>query len=182
VPINHYLKLFQNNKKELKFIEQILNKQPKTTKEHRIYQAIENRLEKLREIKRIELNDYSLIDTNGKISKIKTQQNKKYMVLDFWSTSCPPCIKEHKEILANPNMFNDLNAELIGISIDANQEKWVGYLEKKNINWKNYRIEKSSLDKDLGIWSFPTYIILDKENNVLGSYSNITDTIEALKK
>jgi peroxiredoxin len=182
VPINHYLKLFQNNKKELKFIEQILNKQPKTTKEHRIYQAIENRLEKLREIKRIELNDYSLIDTNGDISKIKTQQNKKYMVLDFWSTSCPPCIKEHKEILANPNMFNDLNAELIGISTDANQEKWVDYLEKKNVNWKNYRIEKSSLDKDLGIWSFPTYIILDKENNVLGSYSNITDTIEALKK
>jgi alkyl hydroperoxide reductase subunit AhpC len=79
-------------------------------------------------------------------------------------------------------MFNDLNAELIGISTDANQEKWVDYLEKKNINWKNYRIEKSSLDKDLGIWSFPTYIILDKENNVLGSYSNITDTIEALKK
>lgn len=82
----------------------------------------------------------------------------------------------------NPNIFNYLNAELIGISTDTNQEKWVNYLVKKNINWKNYRIGEMNLDKNLGIWSFPTYIILDKENNVIGSYSKIKDTIIALKK
>ncbi|WP_459209246.1 TlpA family protein disulfide reductase [Aquimarina rhabdastrellae] len=182
VPINHYLKLSQNNDKELKFIEQILNKQPKSTKEHSIFKMISSRLEILRKIKQIDLNEYSLIKTNGEISKIKRQSNKKHTVLDFWFTSCPPCIKEHKTILAKPNMFNDLNAELIGISTDKNQEKWVSYLRKNNIKWKNYRIGKINLDRDLGIWSFPTYIILDKENKIIGSYSNIEDTIIALKK
>ncbi|MDG2194863.1 MAG: TlpA disulfide reductase family protein [Polaribacter sp.] len=182
LPLNQYLKLFQNDKKELKFVEEFLEKQPKATKEHMVYGMIKSRLEKLKEIKKIELNKYSLIDLNGKTSKIKIEPNKKYTILDFWFTNCPPCIKEHKEILANPNIFNNLNAELIGISTDETQEKWLNYLEKKKVNWKNYRIEKSSLDKDLGIWSFPTYIILDQENNVLGSYSNIADTIEALKK
>ncbi len=182
VPINHYLKLYQNDFKELKFVERILSKQPQSTKKHSIYEMIESRLERLKEIKQIELNNYSLIDKNGEISKIETQPNKKYTVLDFWFTSCPPCIKEHKQILMNPNIFNDLNAELIGISTDTNQEKWIDYLEKKNVNWKNYRIDKSDFDKDLGIWSFPTYVILDKENNILGSYSNIADTMNALKK
>lgn len=180
-PLNHYLKLFQNDKTELKFVSEYLEKQPKSTKEHSIYELVENRLKKLIEIKQIDLNNYSLIDSDGKVSKIKTESNKKYTVLDFWFTNCPPCIKQHKEILVNPNMFNELNAELIGISTDVKQEKWIEYLEKKKVKWKNYLIKNSSLDKDLGIWSFPTYVILDQKNNVLGSYSNIVDTIKALK-
>lgn len=182
VPINHYLKLHQNDSKELEFIEKTLQKQPESTRAHSIYSMIERRLQKVREIKQIALDQYSLIDTNGAISKIETNTNKKYTVLDFWFTSCPPCIKEHKEILENPKMFQELNAELIGISTDTNQEKWVYYLEQKKIPWKNYRINKSNFDKDLGIWSFPTYIILDNTSTVLGSYSNIAETIAALKQ
>ena len=60
VPINHYLKLSQNNDKELKFIEQILSKQPKSTKEHSIFKMISSRLEKLRKIKQIDLNELFL--------------------------------------------------------------------------------------------------------------------------
>lgn len=181
-PINQYLKLHQNDTEELNFIKEFLQKQPNSTKEHTIYQMIKKRLEKLNGTKNIDLSNYSLIDVSGSKSRIKIEPSKTHTILDFWFTSCPPCIKEHKEILANPNIFNDLNAELIGISTDVNQEKWVTYLTKKNAKWKNYRIDESSLNKDLGIWSFPTYIILDKENNVLGSYSNIAETIKALEE
>ncbi len=181
-PLNHWLKLYQNDKKELNFIKAFLEKQPKAIKEHLIYEMVENRLKKLTEINKIELNDYLLIDLNGLEKQIKKEKNNTFTVLDFWFTACPPCIKEHKEILANPNIFSDLNAELIGISTDKEQGKWAKYLEKKNINWKNYRIGTTNLAKDLAIWSYPTYIILDKENNILGSYSNIGDTVNALKK
>ena len=181
LPLNHYLKLFQNSENDLIFVEQILEKQPKSTKEHPIYKLIEDRLKKLKDIQKIDLNNYALIDIVGKTSKIKADPNKKYTVLDFWFTNCAPCIKEHKEILANPSIFNDLDAQLIGISTDATQEKWLNYLKKEKVDWRNYRIENRKLVKDLGIWSFPTYIILDKENNILGSFSNIADTLKALK-
>lgn len=143
---------------------------------------ISSRIEKLKSTNKIDLGKYSLITTEGNNSIVEINSNLNFTVLDFWFTACPPCIKEHIEILANPNMFANLNAEIIGISTDEKQEKWIKYLEKKNVNWKNYRIDKSNLDKDLGIWSFPTYIILDRDSNVVGSYSNIEDTIKALKK
>ncbi|NQY07829.1 MAG: TlpA family protein disulfide reductase [Flavobacteriaceae bacterium] len=182
VPINHYLKLYQNDKSKLSFVEKFLNKQPSSTKKHTIYSMILSRIEKLKSMNKIDLEKYSFITTEGNKTKVEINSNSNFTILDFWFTSCPPCIKEHNEILANPNMFSNLNAEIIGISTDKKQEKWIKYLEKKNVNWKNYRIDESNLDKDLGIWSFPTYIILDKESNVVGSYSNIEDTIKALKK
>jgi thiol-disulfide isomerase/thioredoxin len=182
VPINHYLKLYQNENTKLSFVEKFLNKQPLATKQHSIYSMISSRIEKLKSTNKIDLEKYSLITIKGKKSIVEINSKLNFTVLDFWFTACPPCVKEHNEILANPNMFTNLNAELIGISTDNKQEKWIKYLEKKNINWKNFRIGETNLDKDLGIWSFPTYIILDKENNVVGSYSNIEDTIKALKK
>jgi len=182
VPLNHYLKLYQNDNTKLSFVENFLNNQPLTTKQHSIYSMISSRIEKLKSTKKVDLEKYSLITTEGKKSTVEINSNLNFTVLDFWFTACPPCIKEHNEILANPNMFTNLNAEIIGISTDKKQEKWIKYLEKRNVNWKNYRISETNLDKDLGIWSFPTYIILDKENNVVGSYSNIEDTIKALKK
>ena len=182
VPLNHYLKLYQNDSTKLSFVERFLNEQPLSTKQHTIYSIISSRIEKLKSTTKIDLEKYSLITIKGKKSKVDINSKLNFTVLDFWFTACPPCIKEHNEILANPNMFANLNAEIIGISTDNKQEKWIKYLDKKNVNWKNYRIDKSNLDKDLGIWSFPTYIILDRDSNVVGSYSNIEDTIKALKK
>ncbi|MBL4755174.1 MAG: TlpA family protein disulfide reductase [Flavobacteriales bacterium] len=182
VPLNHHLKLNQNDKNELEFVSRFLEKQPQSTKEHTIYKMIENRLKKLTEVEKINLKEYQLIDINGSKTDIKTDSTRKYTVLDFWFTSCPPCIKDHDEISKNPNMFSDLNAELIGLSTDNTQEKWISYLNKKKLVWTNYRIDLSTIGKDLGIWSFPTYIILDENENILGNYSNIHETIRALKK
>ncbi|MEQ9169376.1 MAG: TlpA disulfide reductase family protein [Fulvivirga sp.] len=182
VPLNHYLKLNQNDIVQLNFVESFLNKQPLSTKQHAIYSLISSRIEKLKSTNSINLDKYSLISTKGNKSLVEINSGMEFTVLGFWFTSCSPCIKEHNEILSDPKMFANLNAELIGISTDSDQEKWIKYLEKKNINWRNYRIGETSLDKDLGVWSFPTYLILDKEENIVGSYSNIEDTIKALKK
>lgn len=182
VPLNHYLKLYQNDLIVLNFVESFLNKQPASTKQHVIYSMITRRIKKLKPDNKISLEKYLLVSKDGNESKVEIDTGVEFIVLDFWFTACSPCIKEHSEILSEPNMFENLNAELIGISTDENQEKWIKYLDKKNIKWKNYRVGEMKLDADLGIWSFPTYLILDKENNIVGSYSNIEDTISALKK
>lgn len=182
VPLNHYLKLFQNDKNELLFVGLTLDKQPQSTKEHTIYGMISNRLNKLMEMNEVELNKYTLIDKSGHNTKIIPEPNKKYKVLDFWFTGCPPCIKDHNKILEKPTLFSDLDAELIGISTDKNQKRWVAYLKKENVKWTNYRITENKMDKDLGIWAFPTYIVLDRSNKILGSYSNIEEAIKFLSK
>jgi len=182
VPLNHYLKLHQNDKKALQFVEQILDNQPQSTKNHTVFKLIESRLIKLNETKSIHINQYLFINTKGEETTINNNPKYKYRVLDFWFTSCSPCIKDHKYILETPVQFSDFNAELIGISTDNNQEKWSSYLANKKINWENYRIEQSTIIKDVGIWTFPTYIVIDEYNKVLGNFSNIEDTIEFLRK
>ena len=59
VPINHYLKLYQNDKSKLSFVEKFLNNQPSSTKKHTIYSMILSRIEKLKSTNKIELEKYS---------------------------------------------------------------------------------------------------------------------------
>jgi len=181
VPINAYLKLNQNNPKELLEIKKFLEKQPKSTKEKSIYELINKRLNKLLEVKKVELTKYKFKNSSNKIVKITNNKNKKYRILDFWFTSCPPCIKEHNDLLNDKTILKNINAELIGISTDKDYKRWSNYLIKRRIPWKNYIIEDDSIIKDLAIWSFPTYVIIDNDNNIIGSYSNVEETIKALK-
>ena len=182
VPLNHYLKLHQNDKEALQFVKQTLENQPQSTKNHTVFKLIESRLIKLNETKPVDISQYLFINTKGEETIINLNPKYKYRVLDFWFTSCSPCIKDHKYIIETPVQFSNFNAELIGISTDNNQEKWSSYLANRKISWKNYRIEQSTIAEDLGIWAFPTYIVIDEYNKVLGNFSNIEATIEFLRK
>lgn len=79
-----------------------------------------------------------------------------YTVIDFWFIGCPPCLSDHKMMaVENPgNVVGVTDEELIDVE-DYNKEH--------NIKWGNYSLKNGELGEDIGILSFPTYWIIDKE-------------------
>jgi len=124
----------------------------------------------------INLSKYKFNNIDNKLTSIKLEKSKTYL-LDFWFVNCPPCVRDHKLISKKMNFFKENNIELIGISTDRNHSDWKNYLTKNNYNWKNYR-ETDSLKrvtKDMVIWSFPTYLLLNGEGEIKARFNSFKD-------
>lgn len=52
---------------------------------------------------------------------------------------------------------------LISVSADADEQKWREFVDKKSMEWPQYRDSKGQIQKSFGIHAFPSYILIDTE-------------------
>jgi thiol-disulfide isomerase/thioredoxin len=124
----------------------------------------------------INLSNYKFENIKNKITSIELEKSKTYL-LDFWFINCPPCVRDHKLIVKKLDFLKEKNIELIGISTDRNYSDWKNYLTKHDYNWKNFR-EIDTLKrvtKEMVIWSFPTYLLLDNNGNIKARFNSFED-------
>ncbi|MCT4630474.1 thioredoxin-like domain-containing protein [Winogradskyella sp.] len=162
---DYYIAKNKNHKPLLKDLQIVLEKQPEDLKTHSL--SIHRELNKLLKQERLELSEFNFYDKNGKVSKVSTTHNGDYLI-DFWFVHCPPCVKDHKKIATYLDVLSNKNTELIGISIDTVEDKWLHYLETNNYNWQNYRELRKGNDlvDTMNVWEFPTYILISNTGEV----------------
>lgn len=171
---NPFIYRNQNNKAKIRKLFDVLSKQNDTLKNHFI--SMHEKIENILKVNFLNIENYKLTNIENQISSIELKTSKTYL-LDFWFINCPPCIKDHKLISRKLDLLKEKNIELIGISTDRNYSDWREYLKKHNYNWKNYR-EIDSLKtviRDMAIWSFPTYFVLDNKGEIKARYNSFED-------
>ncbi len=65
----------------------------------------------------IALAEFSLPDLAGTIHSISEWQGK-ILIINFWATWCPPCLKEIPEFIQLQTEYAEQNVQFIGIAID----------------------------------------------------------------
>ena len=65
----------------------------------------------------IPLMEFSLADISGNIHSISEWQGK-ILIINFWATWCPPCLKEIPEFIELQSEYAEQNVQFIGIAID----------------------------------------------------------------
>ena len=111
--------------------------------------------------KKIEALNLKKLD--GTSVNIKNISNN-YLIINFWATWCPPCIKEIPDLLEIQEKFKD-KIKLVFISIDSSPEKVIPNFIKKN-KFKNFDVytdQQFLASKNLNIKIMPTTIIVNKE-------------------
>ena len=109
------------------------------------------------------IEPFSLIDMNDKKKTISNSDGK-LLLLNFWATWCPPCIKEIPDLLQLKKKFGN-KLDVYFISVDMNVKKSVPkFLKKNNLSDFNfYNDEKLILSKKFDVSIMPTTIIINKD-------------------
>lgn len=129
---------------------------------------MEKRLEKLQSGD-VKAPDFTLKNLEGKEISLKDFRGK-WVILDFWGSWCPWCIKGFPELKeAYEKYQNDL--VIIGIDCRESEEDWKAGVEKYQLPWVNvYNPQDSKLTEEYAVPGYPTKAIINPE----GYIKNIT--------
>ena len=108
------------------------------------------------------VNFFDLETLDGKKVEVADKLIKKKLILvNFWATWCPPCIKEIPDLMNLKKKF-ERDIEIIFISVDANPTKVIPKFLKKNEleNFQTFIDKKLSLTKELQVKVMPTTIVI----------------------
>ena len=123
-----------------------------------------------------ELPDYPLLNQWRQIDRISEFKGKVVLV-DFWFQSCAPCLAEMQQFPYLLEKYGD-QLQIMSISIDPppqtkrlleeGPDPW-SFIQKDNPNWTFYSDNRrvKSYVRDLGISTFPSYLLISSEGEVL---------------
>ena len=116
-------------------------------------------------------------------SKFSFEEVKgKVLLLDFWSTRCGPCIKEHPIVVSIEKQIKNNSFQVITISIDRDIVKWKEFIKKNNWQGINLNIDfdpKNPLNRlvynktilrgkdTIYPATIPRYFLIDKKLNII---------------
>ena len=110
------------------------------------------------------INFFDLETLDGKKIEVADKLIKKKLILvNFWATWCPPCIKEIPDLIKLKKKF-DNEIDIIFVSVDANPAKVIPNFLKKNKlkDFQTYIDKKLNLTKELGVKVMPTTLVINE--------------------
>lgn len=113
--------------------------------------------------------EIALPDPDGRQLKLSALRGK-YVLLDFWSSWCGPCLAEMPNIKAIYNKYHDRGFEIYGVSLDEKAELWQKAIREHGLSWlhvSSLKGWKCPVAQRYGIKAIPKMYLLDKEGHII---------------
>ena len=109
---------------------------------------------------------YEYFDKNGKSVRVSDFAGK-WVLVDFWSSDCGPCIKSVPELGAVSNEFKEKLA-VVSISLDS-ENPWKEASREHGIFWNDWNDPKgtSGSVRAFGTNGIPTFVIVSPEGIIV---------------
>lgn len=116
-----------------------------------------------------EMADANFFDINGN-TKSLSDYSGKYMLLDFWSSGCGPCLMAFPEMKEIFEIYQE-NLNIISISLD-DDNAWKAAMNIHNTPWINIRDPKAwgGLAAYYGANGIPYYVIISPDGKVVDKW------------
>jgi len=117
------------------------------------------------EVTKLDGGTFKLSDFRGKV-----------LVVDFWATYCPPCVRQVPQLAELSKKYRDKGLEVVGLTSDdkADQEKVVGFLKKAGadytIGYDNQWLSSAFLkgtEDETGAPPIPQLFVISRDGRVV---------------
>ncbi len=119
--------------------------------------------------------DVPIAKLDGDSIKLVNYQGK-VLVVDFWATYCPPCVKQAPQLAALNEKYRDRGLEVVGLTSDPkeDQQKVEEFIKKAGINytiafdnsWISGAFLKGTED-DTGASPIPQLFVISRDGRVV---------------
>jgi len=106
-------------------------------------------------------NDVNLAAMKGKV-----------VLVEYWSTTCAPCVAEFPKIKKAYDNFHNKGFEVIAVPLDEDRAKLEGFLKKRDLPWPQLFASgldagwKHPLASKYGIHSIPQLFLIGKDGRI----------------
>lgn len=116
---------------------------------------------------------YQFSATTKDKKEIKLSDYKgKYVLLDFWSSTCGPCLRMAPYMKQLYDTYREKGFEIIAISVDTKREDWISAMQKHGISGIQVSSLKGGDDPIAayyGVSQMPAMILIDPQGNNAGA-------------
>jgi thiol-disulfide isomerase/thioredoxin len=115
--------------------------------------------------------DFNVKDVNGKPLSIANYKGK-VVLIDFWATWCGPCVAELPNVLKTYTRHHGEGFEIIGVSLDEDQQKLSAFTRKMNMPWPQFfdgQGWNNKLAAKYGIEAIPATYLLDGNGIIIAT-------------
>ena len=109
------------------------------------------------------------LDNKNHLSKT-TFKNYKLTLIDYWATSCKPCIEDMPRLVELYSQYKNKGINFISVADEYTPErmsKATEILKKNNITWETYFDKNKEFPKKLNASGYPLQILVDSEGNII---------------
>lgn len=104
---------------------------------------------------------------DGSILSLKSLKGK-YVFLDFWATSCGPCIREFPIIRKAFDTFSSDQLVIFGVCEDNYRGKLSSFLKDKGVTWPTIvKSDSTTITNGYNISSWPTNFLIGPDGIIL---------------
>ena len=116
--------------------------------------------------------NFTLPDMNGnEVDIVDFAKGKKLVLVDFWASWCGSCREEMKNLKPIYEKYKAEGFDVIGVSIDHDENAWRKAVEKDSLTWTNVcecvKPAEAEVVKMFEIQGVPLTILIDGEGKIL---------------
>lgn len=129
--------------------------------------------------------DFILETLSGEKHSLSDYKGKQNVLLVFWASWCPPCMREIPDLIEIENKYSDKGLKILAVNVTTSDRlsKVKSTIKQKKINYTVLLDQTGEIATTYQVRGIPTNIIVDKEGVIkYRSYAIPHDIEEYISK